>query len=233
MRYAATKAAYTIGEYILREGVKVMTERPHRPAILKPDESYTFRSYFLMKFAPADILRELGATLTKAKLNLPIASSVQLIRLPDLRQRIEDAIARVSLTSEAARREVLIAPILLEVAKIAEANVNIEYPIEVNQYLKGELDYYLQSPHYLLVVEAKQADLTRGFTQLAAELIALDSWVESDEPILYGAVTTGDIWQFGSFHRQNQVVTQDLMLYRVPTDLEALMQILLGILIQG
>ena len=210
-----------------------MTERPHRPAILKPDESYTFRSYFLMKFAPADILRELGATLTKAKLNLPIASSVQLIRLPDLRQRIEDAIARVSLTSEAARREVLIAPILLEVAKIAEANVNIEYPIEVNQYLKGELDYYLQSPHYLLVVEAKQADLTRGFTQLAAELIALDSWVESDEPILYGAVTTGDIWQFGSFHRQNQVVTQDLMLYRVPTDLEALMQILLGILIQG
>jgi hypothetical protein len=233
VRYAATKAAYTIGEYILREGVKVMTERPHRPAILKPDESYTFRSYFLMKFAPADILRELGATLTKAKLNLPIASSVQLIRLPDLRQRIEDAIARVSLTSEAARREVLIAPILLEVAKIAEANVNIEYPIEVNQYLKGELDYYLQSPHYLLVVEAKQADLTRGFTQLAAELIALDSWVESDEPILYGAVTTGDIWQFGSFHRQNQVVTQDLMLYRVPTDLEALMQILLGILIQG
>ncbi|HEY9611662.1 MAG TPA: hypothetical protein V6C93_20040, partial [Allocoleopsis sp.] len=214
MRYAATKAAYTIGEYILREGVKVMTERPHRPAILKPDESYTFRSYFLMKFAPADILRELGATLTKAKLNLPTASSVQLIRLPDLRQRIEDAITRVSLTSEAARREVLIAPILLEVAKIAEANVNIEYPIEVNQYLKGELDYYLQSPHYLLVVEAKQADLTRGFTQLAAELIALDSWVESDEPILYGAVTTGDIWQFGSFHRQNQVVTQDLMLYR-------------------
>ncbi|WP_349262776.1 hypothetical protein, partial [Allocoleopsis sp.] len=191
-----------------------MTERPHRPAILKPDESYTFRSYFLMKFAPADILRELGATLTKAKLNLPTASSVQLIRLPDLRQRIEDAITRVSLTSEAARREVLIAPILLEVAKIAEANVNIEYPIEVNQYLKGELDYYLQSPHYLLVVEAKQADLTRGFTQLAAELIALDSWVESDEPILYGAVTTGDIWQFGSFHRQNQVVTQDLMLYR-------------------
>lgn len=70
-----------------------MTERPQRPAILKPNESYTFRSYFLMKFAPADILRELGATLTKAKLNLPIASSIELTRLPDLRQRIEDAIA--------------------------------------------------------------------------------------------------------------------------------------------
>jgi hypothetical protein len=37
-------------------------------------------------------------------------------------------------------------------------------------------------------------------------------------------VTTGDIWQFGSFHRLHQVVTPDLMLYRVPTDLEVLMQ---------
>jgi hypothetical protein len=95
------------------------------------------------------------------------------------------------------------------------------------------LDYYLQSQHNILVVEAKQGDLTQGFTQLAAELIALDRWIESDEPILYGAVTTGDIWQFGSFHRQNRVVTQDLMLYRVPTDLEVLMQVLVAILIQA
>ncbi len=67
-----------------------MTERSHRPPILKPDESYTFGSYFLMKFAPANILRELGATLTSAAIELPVASSVQLTRLPDLRQRIED-----------------------------------------------------------------------------------------------------------------------------------------------
>lgn len=211
-----------------------MTERPlTRPPILKPNESYTFRSYFLTKFAPVDILRELGASLTKAAINLPIASSNHLTRLPDLRQRLEEAIPRVSLTSEAARREVLIAPILLEVAHITEAMVNIEYPIEVDPYLRGELDYYLQSQHNLLVVEAKQADLTRGFTQLAVELIALDRWVESADPILYGAVTTGDIWQFGSFQRQQRVVTQNLMLYRVPTDLETLMQILVGILTQS
>lgn len=210
---------------------KTMTKRPQRPPILKSHEFYTFRSYFQMKFAPADILRELGASLTKASINLPPAT-VQLTRLPDLRQRLEEGILRVSLTSEAARREVLIAPILLEVAHITEATINIEYPIEVNQYLKGELDYYLQSQHNVLVVEAKQADLTKGFTQLSAELIALDSWVESDEPVLYGAVTTGDIWQFGSFQRQERIVTQDLMLYRVPTDLEVLLQILVGILLQ-
>lgn len=206
-----------------------MIERQPRPRILKPDEAYTFRRYFELRFAPADILRELGASLTRAAINLPVANLGEFTRLPDLRQRLEEAIARVSLTSEAARREVLIAPILLEVAHITEATINIEYPIEVDQYLKGDLDYYLQSQHNILVVEA-QADLTRGFTQLAVELIALDRWVESDDPILYGAVTTGDIWQFGSFHRQERQITQDLMLYRAPTDLEVLMQILVRIL---
>jgi hypothetical protein len=186
-----------------------------------------------MRFAPADILKELGASLTKHNVNLPRVADLEFTRLSDLRQRLEESITRVSLTSEAARREVLIAPILLEIAHITEATMNIEYPIEINQYLRGELDYYLQSQYQVLVVEAKQADLTRGFTQLATELIALDAWVESEEPILYGAVTTGDIWQFGSFEREQRVVTQDLMLYRVPTDLEVLIQILVGILLQG
>lgn len=107
-----------------------MIERSHRPRILKPDASYTFRRYFELRFAPADILRELGASLTRAAINLPVASPSQLTRLSDLRQRLEDAIARVSLASEAARREVLVAPILLEVANITEAKINIKYPIE-------------------------------------------------------------------------------------------------------
>jgi hypothetical protein len=99
----------------------------------------------------------------------------------------------VNLTSESARQQVLIAPILLEIAQVTESAINIEYPIEVNQYLKGDLDYYIQSSKHVLVVEAKQADLTRGFTQLTVELIALDEWIDNDEPVLYGAVTTGDI----------------------------------------
>lgn len=225
--------AYQLTLFIGGRYIVLMTQRPHRPPILKPDESYTFRHYFEIRFAPVDILRELEASLIRAAIDLPIGAPNQLTRLPDLRQRLEEAIIRVSLTSEAARREVLIAPILLEVAHITEATINIEYPIEVDQYLRGDLDYYLQSQHNVLVVEAKQADLTRGFTQLAVELIALDRWVESDDPILYGAVTTGDIWQFGSFHRQARKVTQDLMLYRVPTDLEVLMQILVKILTQS
>jgi hypothetical protein len=100
----------------------------------------------------------------------------------------------------------------------------------VNQYLKGELDYYLRAQKQMLVVEAKQADLTHGFTQLAAEMIALDQWIESDIPIIYGAVTTGDIWLFGNYDRAQKLVTQDLELYRVPADLAGLMNALVYML---
>jgi hypothetical protein len=80
------------------------------------------------------------------------------------------------------------------------------------------------------VVEAKQSDLTHGFVQLAAEMIALDQWTDLPTPILYGAVTTGDSWVFGAFDRSARTVTEDLKIYRVPEDLEQLVSILAGIL---
>jgi hypothetical protein len=81
-----------------------------------------------------------------------------------------------------------------------------------------------------LVIEAKKEDLERGFVQLAIEPIALDQWIESEQTILQGAISTGNIWQFGQFARQTREATQDLNLYRVPADLEDLLQILVNIL---
>lgn len=88
-----------------------------RPSILKVGETYTFRKYFELEFAPGDILRELGANLIKTGIDLPTSKN-EITRLGDLKQRLEEAIQIVNLTSEAARREVLIAPILLEIAHI-------------------------------------------------------------------------------------------------------------------
>ena len=183
-----------------------------------------------MKFPVAEILQELGVTFEVAPIEFSQASKDLISVAEALKTRLENRRQRVRLISEAARREVLIAPVLLEVADITQAVVNIEYPVEVNQFLSGDLDYLLEAKHRVLVVEAKQADLTRGFTQLATELIALDQWVELSDPILYGAITTGDIWQFGSFARHEQRITQDTMLYRVTTDLAQYLQILVGIL---
>jgi hypothetical protein len=134
----------------------------------------------------------------------------------------------VSLTSETARRETLVAPVLLEVATQNKAQLRIEYPLNVNHWLKGTLDYLLRSSQTLVVIEAKKDDLTRGFTQLATELIALAE--SQDLKVLYGAVTIGDAWRFGKLDQKTKTITQDIALYTVPGQLEQLLQILVGIL---
>ena len=203
------------------------------PLVLNPNISYTFRSYFEMKFAPSDILADLGCTLTRSPLQLPQAEWKDI---EVLQQRIEAYLPYVSLTSEAARREVLVAPIILELTQAVNTSVEIEYTLEVNQYLKGELDYYLKNERSLLVVEAKNADLGRGFVQLAVQLIALNLWLAKRQGVptlensLFGAVTTGDIWQFGCYNPTQHQIAQDIHLYRVPDDLISLAKTLKGIL---
>lgn len=200
-----------------------------RPAILQPGQSYTFRQYFEMAYEPEDILAEFGYTLQRSLLSLP-QSTADLDRLDNLKTCIQESLPYISLTSEAARRELLIAPLLLDVVHYTRTQLRIEYPLTVTEQLKGSLNYYLYAVGKLLVIEAKNADLARGFTQLAVELIALDKWTDNEQPILQGAVSTGDIWQFGILHREQKQIQQGLTLYRVPDDLESLVRILVKIL---
>ena len=200
-----------------------------RQRILQPGVSYTFSKYFDLPYAPADILLELGCTYARSQLELPKYDN-QLECIDFLNHYILRNLNYVNPTSEAARREVLIAPTLLEICAQTQSELNIEYPVNVNNFLKGSLDYFISSPNALVVIEAKQSDLNRGFTQLAVELIALDQWINSPVKVLYGAVTTGEDWRFGMFLRQEKKVIQDIKLYRVPEELESLLRILIGIL---
>jgi hypothetical protein len=200
-----------------------------RIAIIQPEQSYTFSDYFKLNFAPQDILAYFGVSLQRRSLKLPQYSGT-LDRLTELKSRIEESLPRLSLTSEMARREFLIAPVLTDILHYTQATLNVEYLVNVSNQLKGYLDYLLQNQQTFLVIEAKNEDLERGFVQLAIELIALDQWIESDQPILYGAISTGNIWQFGKFDRQTRAITQDLDLYRVPADLNDLLRILINIL---
>jgi hypothetical protein len=180
-----------------------------------------------MPYEADEILAELGYALLRTRLELP-RTNRKLERLEELRQRINDVLPLVSLSSETARREILVGPALLEVARYCQCQVRIEYPLSVNDWLKGNLDYFLKRNPGLLVVEAKNDDLTRGFTQLAAELIAISEVEEGD--VFYGAVTIGDVWRFGRLEKTARQIFQDVSLYRIPDDLEHLMRILVGIL---
>ena len=199
-----------------------------KPKILQDGFSYTFRSYFELPNDTDEIISEFGYKFIRARLQLP-KSSRQIERIPELQQQIEETIPYVSLSSETAKREIFIAPVLSRVAVISRRLLRIEYALKVNEQLQGNLDYFIKSEQDLIVIEAKRDDLTRGFTQLAVELIALSMLEESLE-ILYGAVSMGDVWIFGKLERSTRTITRDIASYSLPDNLEDLVRIMVGIL---
>lgn len=196
--------------------------------IIRKDRSYSFSDYFDLSNSTEDVVGEFGFQFELTKLALP--------RLPlshpltQLRAMFYKKLPHISLTSETAKREVMIAPVLLELLDYLELKIDIEYPVYVNEQLKGNLDYLVRSPQEFIVVEAKKADMEKGFTQLAVELIALDQRNDQPADLLYGAITVGDLWRFGVLSRSQKKITKDIDSFRVPSDLEELFQVLLGIL---
>ena len=147
-----------------------------------------------------------------------------------MRISTEEVLIHISLESEITRREFLIAPIVFEVRHLSKAKLNSEFWIEYNHQLRGSLDYFLRDERNLLVVEAKNADLTRGFTQLAVEMVALDKSDEDSKKPIYGAVTTGREWNFGKLDRETKMVSQSIDSFSVPGNLEEILRILIGVL---
>ncbi len=203
-----------------------------KPASIVENIPYTFADYFKLNLDAEDLVAHFGYTFQAQNYKLPAHATLDPERLDDLRNRLEESLPHLSLTSEIARREFLIAPVLLELIHYTHTKIKVEYPLEINDQLKGTLDYYLQAERNLLVIEAKNADLQRGFNQLAVELIALHHWLEEESGLLYGAVSMGNIWQFGVLDRAAKQISQDLNLYRVPADLEPLLKSLVSILTQ-
>ncbi len=204
-------------------------------SILDSNQSYTFSQYFELGFEASELAQEFGYSLTRKTLNLPQFPD-ELDRLEELRDRIEEVLPFVPLTNELARREILISRVITELIHYTQAELRIEYSLKVSNWLQGNLDYLLRlnSVNQLLVIEAKYEDLTRGFTQLVAELVALDQWSGSttvdQQPILIGVVSTGTIWQFGRLYRNTKHFEQGINSYRVPEDLEQVMRILVAAL---
>jgi hypothetical protein len=197
--------------------------------ILQPGQSYSFAEYFKMPHDSEDILKELGCNFRRSPITLPTYQG-EITGLDQLRDRLDRYLSRVSLVNEVSRREVLIAPTLFELCEQINCSMKIGYAMNVSPWLKGTADYFIPGSTGLLVVEAKQADTTKGFTQLAVELIALDQWLNHPSPILYGVVTTGEIWRFGVYHRDAKQIVEDRTLYQLPSQLETLMRIFVGIL---
>lgn len=200
-------------------------------SILDKNQSYTFSKYFEMKIEPKNLAREFGYSFSRKYLNLPQFEG-ELDRIIDLKERINEILPYASLSSETARREILISPVILDLVHYTHAEISIEYLIKVTEQLQGYFDYLLEKNKELLVIEAKKADLDYGMTQLFAELIALDLWQEEEQQTeIIGAVTTGKVWEFAKLNRAEKTIEQGLENYPVPHALEPLMRILVQALI--
>ena len=200
-----------------------------RVPVIDPDKSYTFSDYFKLNPLIDDFIAYFGYQYEIREYPLP-QTDIDEAFFASLSQDLNTILPYVNLTSEIARREALIAPILLKMASYLKIKLHIEYNLDVTNQLRGTLDYFLQSSGNFLIVEAKDENLQRGFTQLAAELIALDLWQEGASPILYGAVSIGRMWQFGILERDTKTIIQDINMFQVPANLTSLLQVLAGVL---
>jgi hypothetical protein len=200
-----------------------------QPYVL-PESIRSFHDYFNLTASVELIAEALGYQFHRSALALP-STVEEPVWVSALGDRLTRILPHIALDSEAARRELLIAPVLVELTAALGLELRIEFDVRVSERLHGDLDYLLQTgDHRLLVVEAKNADTSRGMSQLVAEIAALDQWMISEEPILYGALSTGDLWRFARLDRGTKTITQDVNLFRVPADLAELSRVLVGIL---
>ncbi|MBW4477065.1 MAG: hypothetical protein KME54_09350 [Tolypothrix brevis GSE-NOS-MK-07-07A] len=134
----------------------------------------------------------------------------------------------VSINTEKARSEMIIAPILLELRRKFNYQIGlfsgIDFNVDNQRGLNGFCDFIISlSKEQLLVrapvitiVESKNENLNIGLGQCVAEMIAAQLFNQNEEneiPIIYGAVTIGTIWQF--LKLKDQTIFIDLSQYYI------------------
>lgn len=102
--------------------------------LLDPAQSYTFSKYFELRLESSELAEELGYTLRRQELQFsPFMGDLPF--LADLQQRLKEVLPYVALTSELAKREILIAPVITELIRFTHAELRIEYPLKISNYL--------------------------------------------------------------------------------------------------
>ena len=199
--------------------------------IFREGKKYTFNDYFDMGNPTDEIVAALGYSLRTQQIALPRHQDITQEALERISATYYSLIPKISINSEIAKREVMIAPVLHAVIQRMNATLNIEYPVDVNDKLSGTIDYLFRSSQELIVIEAKKGDLERGFTQLAAEMIAMDLYEEPNGlSRVYGAITIGEVWRFALLERAQKQLIKDIHTFRFPEDLREIFSILTGII---
>lgn len=179
------------------------------------------------KFTLNELKQKFNITLTgiKGKFNnLPEVAPSQFL-LEALEEYLPLAVA---IGSEKARSELIVAPILVAIKKHLNQQISlfsgIEFNVDLELGLNGFCDFiisnstqqfFIESP-VVALVEAKNDNLKSGLAQCIAEMVAAQIFNQrqgNDIDKIYGAITTGTIWQF--LELEGEVVVLDLQEYSV------------------
>ncbi|MEH2089318.1 hypothetical protein [Nostoc sp.] len=159
-----------------------------------------------------------------------------------LRENVDLAVA---ISSEKARSEMIISPILLEIRRKFNYEISffsgVDFTVDSQRGLNGFCDFILSlSSEQLLVrspvvvlVESKNENLRSGLAQCIAEMVAAQLFNErggNQIKAIYGAVTIGTIWQF--LKLEGNVVSIDLSEYYIK-DIKKILGILYGAIAQS
>ncbi|HLO88266.1 MAG TPA: hypothetical protein VK203_25130 [Nostocaceae cyanobacterium] len=147
----------------------------------------------------------------------------------------------LSIDTEKARSELIVAPILVEIRKLNHRQISLfsgtDLTVDKEKGLNGICDFILShSPEQLFLnapvftmVEAKNDNIKSGIPQCIAEMIASQLFNQKRNnaiPCIYGAVTTGSIWKFLKL-KDSQVYVE--MLEHFIDNIESILGILMQI----
>src|SRR5438132_13525220 len=146
-----------------------------------------------------------------------------------LRETLHESVPlALDISTEKARSELIIAPVLMETRRQFGRRVSlfsgVEFNVDLEQGLRGVCDFLLSlSPEQLAVegpvvavVEAKNENIKQGIVQCVAEMVASQRFNrERENPIqsVFGAVTTGSSWKF--LRLTDSVVAVDRIEYHI------------------
>jgi len=134
----------------------------------------------------------------------------------------------VSISTEKARSEMIISPILLEIRRKFNYEISlfsgVDFTVDSQKGLNGFCDFIISlskeqlfvSAPVITLVESKNENLKSGLAQCIAEMVAAQLFNEQQGnsiKTIYGAVTIGTIWQF--LKLENQVISIDLSEYYI------------------
>ncbi|MBF2016606.1 MAG: hypothetical protein IGS23_15680 [Rivularia sp. T60_A2020_040] len=127
----------------------------------------------------------------------------------DLKETTELALA---INTEKARSEMIITPILLEIRRRANYQISLfsgtNFDVDIEKGLNGYCDFIISrskeqlliNAPVIIIVEAKNENIKNGLGQCAGAMLAAQIFNQQEEnnniQVIYGAVTTGDIWKF-------------------------------------